>query len=179
MGKQSEFSCSLNGAQSVSREPCTRRAWQQPAVGVSGECKATVKCSQLHKGAGSGVTVQSNYQSACVPAVTKAPAQLSPCSGISECEAAHHRRCPRPGLAVHSWKSSYIRQHRIESNWRKGDGREPMVPFAAQMNPTYFCRQIGPNESSLSFFFHKGVKGSRRPRDNVSAVQRRPDRQRL
>lgn len=104
--------------------------------------------------------------------------QLSLGSGISECEAAHRRRCPRPGLAVHSWKSSYIRQHRIESNWRKGDGREPMVPIAAHTNPMDFRCQINQMNHRLTFF-RKGVEGPRRPRDNVSAVQRRPDRQRL
>ncbi|XP_014186986.2 F-box/WD repeat-containing protein 7, partial [Haplochromis burtoni] len=42
--------------------------------------------------------------------------------GISE--SSRHRRS---SAAVSEWKSTYIRQHRIETNWRKGDTREPMV----------------------------------------------------
>uniref|UniRef100_A0A669CN13 F-box/WD repeat-containing protein 7 n=1 Tax=Oreochromis niloticus TaxID=8128 RepID=A0A669CN13_ORENI len=44
--------------------------------------------------------------------------------GISECASSRRRR---PSAAVSEWKSTYIRQHRIETNWRKGDTREPMV----------------------------------------------------
>uniref|UniRef100_A0A4W6BRK0 F-box/WD repeat-containing protein 7 n=1 Tax=Lates calcarifer TaxID=8187 RepID=A0A4W6BRK0_LATCA len=47
--------------------------------------------------------------------------------GISECVSSRRRKCARPGAAVSPWKSAYIRQHRIENNWRKGDTREPMV----------------------------------------------------
>ncbi|XP_074517929.1 F-box/WD repeat-containing protein 7-like isoform X2 [Halichoeres trimaculatus] len=48
--------------------------------------------------------------------------------GVSECVSSSRRRkCVRPGMAVSPWKSSYMRQHRIEFNWRKGDKREPMV----------------------------------------------------
>ncbi|XP_039997513.1 F-box/WD repeat-containing protein 7-like [Xiphias gladius] len=47
--------------------------------------------------------------------------------GISECVSARRRKCARPGAAASPWKSAYIRQHRIENNWRKGDTREPMV----------------------------------------------------
>ncbi|XP_069574083.1 F-box/WD repeat-containing protein 7-like [Brachyistius frenatus] len=41
--------------------------------------------------------------------------------GISECASSHHRKCSS------LWKSSYIRQHRIETNWRSGDSLEPTV----------------------------------------------------
>ncbi|XP_063325725.1 F-box/WD repeat-containing protein 7-like isoform X1 [Pelmatolapia mariae] len=44
--------------------------------------------------------------------------------GISECASSRRRRS---SAAVSEWKSTYIRQHRIETNWRKGDTREPMV----------------------------------------------------
>ncbi|KAI3376042.1 hypothetical protein L3Q82_016578 [Scortum barcoo] len=48
--------------------------------------------------------------------------------GVSECSSSRRRKSVRPGAAVVSpWKSAYIRQHRIENNWRKGDTREPMV----------------------------------------------------
>ncbi|XP_017293837.1 F-box/WD repeat-containing protein 7-like isoform X1 [Kryptolebias marmoratus] len=47
--------------------------------------------------------------------------------GVSECLPYRSRECVRPGAAISPWKSAYIRQHRIETNWRKGDEREPMV----------------------------------------------------
>ncbi|KAM6959771.1 F-box/WD repeat-containing protein 7-like isoform 1-T1 [Tautogolabrus adspersus] len=47
--------------------------------------------------------------------------------GVSDCVSSRRRKCVRPGVAVSPWKSAYIRQHRIENNWRKGDEREPMV----------------------------------------------------
>ncbi|KAL7375722.1 hypothetical protein ABVT39_022461 [Epinephelus coioides] len=47
--------------------------------------------------------------------------------GVSEYASTRRRKCSRPGVAVSPWKSAYIRQHRIENNWRKGDTREPMV----------------------------------------------------
>ena len=50
---------------------------------------------------------------------------LSP--GVSESASSRRRKCVRPGVAVSPWKSAYIRQHRIENNWRKGDTREPLV----------------------------------------------------
>lgn len=59
---------------------------------------------------------------------------LSLSLGITECVSAHHKKCSRPGVAGSSWKSSYIRQHRIESNWRKGDKREPMVLINTKIN---------------------------------------------
>ncbi|XP_037615029.1 F-box/WD repeat-containing protein 7-like isoform X2 [Sebastes umbrosus] len=46
--------------------------------------------------------------------------------GVSEYASSHRRKCARPGVAVSPWKSAFIRQHRIENNWRKGDTREPM-----------------------------------------------------
>ncbi|XP_029381779.1 F-box/WD repeat-containing protein 7-like isoform X1 [Echeneis naucrates] len=47
--------------------------------------------------------------------------------GISEWASSRRRKYARLGTAVSPWKSAYIRQHRIENNWRKGDTREPMV----------------------------------------------------
>lgn len=40
---------------------------------------------------------------------------------------SHRRKCVRPSPEVSPWKSTYIRQHRIETNWRNGDTQEPMV----------------------------------------------------
>ncbi|KAF7229723.1 F-box/WD repeat-containing protein 7 isoform X2 [Nothobranchius furzeri] len=45
--------------------------------------------------------------------------------GISE--RVHRRDCEQPGADISPWKSAYIRQHRIETNWRRGDDREPSV----------------------------------------------------
>uniref|UniRef100_A0A8C7WM47 F-box domain-containing protein n=1 Tax=Oryzias sinensis TaxID=183150 RepID=A0A8C7WM47_9TELE len=48
--------------------------------------------------------------------------------GISESASYRRRESVRPSTAaVSPWKSAYIRQHRIETNWRKGDTGEPMV----------------------------------------------------
>ncbi|XP_034021024.1 F-box/WD repeat-containing protein 7-like isoform X2 [Thalassophryne amazonica] len=47
--------------------------------------------------------------------------------GISECESSARRKCSRPSIAISPWKSAYIRQHRIENNWRSGETQEPMV----------------------------------------------------
>uniref|UniRef100_A0A673AGA8 F-box domain-containing protein n=1 Tax=Sphaeramia orbicularis TaxID=375764 RepID=A0A673AGA8_9TELE len=47
--------------------------------------------------------------------------------GISQYSSSWRRTCVRPGAAVSPWKSAYIRQHRIENNWRNGDTGEPMV----------------------------------------------------
>ncbi|KAK5610771.1 F-box/WD repeat-containing protein 7 [Crenichthys baileyi] len=47
--------------------------------------------------------------------------------GISDSVSNRRRECVRPGASFSPWKSAYIRQHRIETNWRKGDTREPMV----------------------------------------------------
>ncbi|XP_031706717.1 F-box/WD repeat-containing protein 7-like isoform X1 [Anarrhichthys ocellatus] len=47
--------------------------------------------------------------------------------GVSEYASCRRRKCSRPGVAASPWKSAYIRQHRIENNWRKGDTGEPMV----------------------------------------------------
>ncbi|XP_041820884.1 F-box/WD repeat-containing protein 7-like isoform X2 [Chelmon rostratus] len=47
--------------------------------------------------------------------------------GISECALSRRRKCVQQGVAVGPWKSAYIRQHRIENNWRKGDTGEPLV----------------------------------------------------
>ncbi|XP_068569270.1 F-box/WD repeat-containing protein 7-like isoform X1 [Cebidichthys violaceus] len=47
--------------------------------------------------------------------------------GVSEYASCRRRKCARPGVAASPWKSAYIRQHRIENNWRKGDTGEPMV----------------------------------------------------
>ncbi|XP_062239962.1 F-box/WD repeat-containing protein 7-like isoform X1 [Platichthys flesus] len=48
--------------------------------------------------------------------------------GISEGVASRHRKCGRSGgAAVSRWKSTYIQQHRVDNNWRRGDAQEPMV----------------------------------------------------
>uniref|UniRef100_A0A8C5GL95 F-box/WD repeat-containing protein 7-like n=1 Tax=Gouania willdenowi TaxID=441366 RepID=A0A8C5GL95_GOUWI len=53
---------------------------------------------------------------------------------LAEDNLLWREKCREEGISenvatspVSPWKSSYIRQHRIESNWRRGDAREPMV----------------------------------------------------
>ncbi|XP_014328947.2 F-box/WD repeat-containing protein 7-like [Xiphophorus maculatus] len=46
--------------------------------------------------------------------------------GISDGVPYRRRESVRPDASFSPWKSVYIRQHRIETNWRMGDTREPM-----------------------------------------------------
>ncbi|XP_061619795.1 F-box/WD repeat-containing protein 7-like isoform X3 [Phyllopteryx taeniolatus] len=47
--------------------------------------------------------------------------------GVSECSSPRRRTCVRSGVAPTAWKSTYIRQQRIENNWRNGDARQAKV----------------------------------------------------
>ncbi|KAK1889729.1 F-box/WD repeat-containing protein 7 [Dissostichus eleginoides] len=40
--------------------------------------------------------------------------------------SSRRRKSSSPPAETSSWKSAFLRQHRIESNWRSGDTREPM-----------------------------------------------------
>ncbi|XP_033970190.1 LOW QUALITY PROTEIN: F-box/WD repeat-containing protein 7-like [Trematomus bernacchii] len=46
--------------------------------------------------------------------------------GVSE-YSSRRRKSSSPPAETSSWKSAFLSQHRIESNWRSGDTREPMV----------------------------------------------------
>uniref|UniRef100_A0A8C7P725 F-box/WD repeat-containing protein 7 n=1 Tax=Oncorhynchus mykiss TaxID=8022 RepID=A0A8C7P725_ONCMY len=47
--------------------------------------------------------------------------------GIDEPLAFKKRKVTKPGFTHSPWKCAYIRQHRIDTNWRRGDLRSPKV----------------------------------------------------
>ncbi|XP_077445827.1 F-box/WD repeat-containing protein 7-like [Stigmatopora argus] len=47
--------------------------------------------------------------------------------GVPQFSSPRQRPGVRPGVALGTWKSTYIRQHRIESNWRNGGARQAKV----------------------------------------------------
>ncbi|XP_077461570.1 F-box/WD repeat-containing protein 7 isoform X1 [Stigmatopora argus] len=48
-------------------------------------------------------------------------------AGIDEPLPAKKRKAVKPGFTHSPWKSAYIRQHRIDTNWRRGDLKSPKV----------------------------------------------------
>ncbi|XP_054656759.1 F-box/WD repeat-containing protein 7-like isoform X1 [Dunckerocampus dactyliophorus] len=62
--------------------------------------------------------------------------------GISERSSPRRRKCAMPGGAVSAWKSTYIRQHRIENNWRKGDTREAKQVLKGHDDHVITCLQF-------------------------------------
>ncbi|KAL4640409.1 F-box/WD repeat-containing protein 7 isoform X1 [Arapaima gigas] len=47
--------------------------------------------------------------------------------GIDEPLHIKRRKVTKPGFTHSPWKSAYIRQHRIDTNWRRGDLKSPKV----------------------------------------------------
>ncbi|CAL8331313.1 unnamed protein product [Lota lota] len=47
--------------------------------------------------------------------------------GIDEPLLLKKRKAAKPGFTHSPWKSAYIRQHRIDTNWRRGDLKSPKV----------------------------------------------------
>lgn len=47
--------------------------------------------------------------------------------GIDEPLLLKKRKIVKPGFTHSPWKSAYIRQHRIDTNWRRGDLKSPKV----------------------------------------------------
>lgn len=47
--------------------------------------------------------------------------------GIDEPLPLKKRKITKPGFTHSPWKSAYIRQHRIDTNWRRGDLKSPKV----------------------------------------------------
>uniref|UniRef100_A0AAV2LF54 F-box domain-containing protein n=1 Tax=Knipowitschia caucasica TaxID=637954 RepID=A0AAV2LF54_KNICA len=45
--------------------------------------------------------------------------------GIDEPLPPKKRKVVKPGFTHSPWKSAYIRQHRIDTNWRRGDLKSP------------------------------------------------------
>lgn len=48
-------------------------------------------------------------------------------TGIDEPLPLKKRKIVKPGFTHSPWKSAYIRQHRIDTNWRRGDLKSPKV----------------------------------------------------
>lgn len=49
--------------------------------------------------------------------------------GIDEPLPLKKRKITKPGFTHSPWKSAYIRQHRIDTNWRRGDLKSPKVAW--------------------------------------------------
>lgn len=47
--------------------------------------------------------------------------------GIDEPLHIKRRKVIKPGFIHSPWKSAYIRQHRIDTNWRRGELKSPKV----------------------------------------------------
>lgn len=56
-------------------------------------------------------------------------ASMSLLTGIDEPLPLKKRKIVKPGFTHSPWKSAYIRQHRIDTNWRRGDLKSPKVVF--------------------------------------------------
>lgn len=61
-------------------------------------------------------------------------ASVSPLTGIDEPLPLKKRKIVKPGFTHSPWKSAYIRQHRIDTNWRRGDLKSPKVAFPSNLN---------------------------------------------
>lgn len=53
--------------------------------------------------------------------------------GIDEPLLLKKRKIVKPGFTHSPWKSAYIRQHRIDTNWRRGDLKSPKVACASDI----------------------------------------------
>lgn len=60
-------------------------------------------------------------------------ASFSLLPGIDEPLPLKKRKIVKPGFTHSPWKSAYIRQHRIDTNWRRGDLKSPKVPFPSKI----------------------------------------------
>lgn len=61
-------------------------------------------------------------------------ASVSLLTGIDEPLPLKKRKIVKPGFTHSPWKSAYIRQHRIDTNWRRGDLKSPKVAFPLKLN---------------------------------------------
>lgn len=64
--------------------------------------------------------------------VTSAPVSLV--TGIDEPLPLKKRKIVKPGFTHSPWKCAYIRQHRIDTNWRRGDLKSPKVAFSSDFS---------------------------------------------
>lgn len=78
--------------------------------------------------------------------------------GIDEPLPLKKRKITKPGFTHSPWKSAYIRQHRIDTNWRRGDLKSPKVAC-------FFYLLAGLNLKSRPFnkVVVSGVNGSPAP----------------
>ncbi len=65
-------------------------------------------------------------------------ASISLLIGIDEPLPLKKRKIVKPGFTHSPWKSAYIRQHRIDTNWRRGDLKSPKVAFL----PTHIPHRV-------------------------------------
>lgn len=65
-----------------------------------------------------------------------------PPPGIDEPLPLKKRKIVKPGFTHSPWKSAYIRQHRIDTNWRRGDLKSPKVAFPFSLSPSIDQRYI-------------------------------------
>lgn len=67
--------------------------------------------------------------------------------GIDEPLHIKRRKVIKPGFIHSPWKSAYIRQHRIDTNWRRGELKSPKVSCWA------VCRVPWTKQDPLGLFF--------------------------
>lgn len=63
------------------------------------------------------------------PHLSPFPCFLKFVLGIDEPLHIKRRKVIKPGFIHSPWKSAYIRQHRIDTNWRRGELKSPKVSF--------------------------------------------------
>lgn len=63
------------------------------------------------------------------PHLSPSPPFLKFILGIDEPLHIKRRKVIKPGFIHSPWKSAYIRQHRIDTNWRRGELKSPKVSF--------------------------------------------------
>lgn len=63
------------------------------------------------------------------PHLSFSPPFLKFILGIDEPLHIKRRKVIKPGFIHSPWKSAYIRQHRIDTNWRRGELKSPKVSF--------------------------------------------------
>ncbi|KAG7221916.1 hypothetical protein INR49_016942 [Caranx melampygus] len=87
--------------------------------------------------------------------------------GIDEPLPLKKRKIVKPGFTHSPWKSAYIRQHRIDTNWRRGDLKSPKV-LKGHDDHVITCLQFCGNRICLrTLVGHTGGVWSSQMRDNI------------
>lgn len=63
-------------------------------------------------------------------------------AGIDEPLHIKRRKVIKPGFTHSPWKSAYIRQHRIDTNWRRGDLKSPKVECCSLLTPNSLVHSL-------------------------------------